>query len=423
MLCCLLIVGGGIIPAIAQNDYNPTNPAEPSVIDFCKITVSADPAEGAYVSGGGKYKVANGGRVYISTSAKNTEDYTYTFQYWTLNGVKYTTSSNFYYTVQKGEMNFVAHYTKNEVVFDPANPAEPSGTTVKRKYYLYLGSNMEGACSFNTESGIKREEGSCVYLRVYPNAYYKFEGWKVNGSIISTSTSFYYTMPSATTTIEATFTEIPYDPESPMDPPSSGQTDVDDTDGTRKIVTLTIGNADNESVDKTRVVLNEEKSTDYEADCDAAKFLSTDAQLQIYSIGGDVKYQINERPIDNGNIALGIVVKTAGTISISPSRLDCEDAVLYDKMLNVSHPLATGAYSFNSAAGTFENRFELRVPGAKLIGDVNKDGKVDILDVMAVLTVMNGDSSEFTTSDADTNNDNKADILDVMIILEIMNNK
>lgn len=421
MLCCLLL-GGGITSVMAQDDYNPSNPAEPSVIDYCRITVSADPAEGAYVSGGGKYKVSNGGRVYISTSARNTEDYTYEFQYWTLNGVQYTTNRNFYYTVQKGEMNFVAHYTKKEVVYDPSNPAEPSGSVVKRKYYLYINSNIENSCSFNVESGVKYEEGKSVYLRVYPNAYYKFEGWKVNGETISKSISFYYTMPSATTTIEAVLSEIPYDPENPIDPPTTGQTDVDDTDGSRKIVTLTIGNAENENIDKTRVVLNDERSVDYEQDCDAAKFLSGDALLQIYSIGGNVKYQINERPSGDGKIPLGIVVASAGTYSITTSRLDCEEAVLYDKTLNVSHPLATGAYSFSSVAGTFDNRFELRVPAAVVLGDVNNDETVNILDVIATIAVMNGDG-EYDPLKADVNGNGGVDILDVLNILEIMNNK
>lgn len=214
----------------AQSDYNPPNPGEPNVIETCKITVSADPAEAAYVSGGGKYNVT-GGRVYISSSTRNTEDYTYQFQYWTLNGEIYSYSRSFYYYCNKaGEMNFVAHYTKNAVVYDPNNPAEPSGTNVKRKYFLYLQPSIEGSCSFNRESGVKYAEGSSVYLRVYPNAYYKFEGWRVNGLIISTSTSFYYTIPNAHTTIEAVMSEIPYDPANPMEPSGTGQDDVDQKD-------------------------------------------------------------------------------------------------------------------------------------------------------------------------------------------------
>lgn len=423
-LCCLLF-GGSTLEVFAQDgDYNPPNPAEPAVINYCKINVNASYPEGAYVSGGGKYKVSNGGRVYISTSARNTEDYTYQFQYWTLNGVQYTTSQNFYYTVQKGEMNFEAHYLKKEVVYDPSNPAEPSGSTVKRKYYLFLNSNIDNSCSFNVESGIKREEGASVYLRVYPNAYYKFEGWKVNGSIISTSTSFYYTMPSAATTIEAVLSEIPYDPESPIDPPSTGSGDVDNTDGTRKLVTLTIGPSEGHDADRTRVVFNDEKSLGYESDCDASKFISDDATYQIYSMDeSTVKYQINERPYDKGIVLLGIIVKTAGSVTISTSRLDCEDAILVDKVLHVEHQLATGGYTFTSAAGTFESRFELKIPGDVLLGDVNNDGTINILDVLATLSIMKGDIGSFNQTAADANEDGGVNILDVLKIMEIMKNQ
>lgn len=221
MLCCLLI-GGGTAEVSAQGDYDPVNPPEPSTVDYCKIRVKADPEEGAYVSGGGIYKVASTGSVYISTSARNTDDYTYTFRYWSLDGVKYTESRNFYVKVAKGTMNFVAHYDKQAVVFDPKNPAEPSASNIKRKYMLTLSSSIEGGCSFNISSGDRHAEGESVYLRVYPSADYKFDGWMVNGKIVSHSAWFYYTMPSANTTIEAVLTEVPYDPANPGDPQGNG---------------------------------------------------------------------------------------------------------------------------------------------------------------------------------------------------------
>ncbi len=422
-MCCLFL-GGGTLDVFAQSDYNPANPAEPTVIDFCKIAVSANYPEGAYVNGGGKYKVNGSGSVYISTSARNTEDYTYTFQYWTLNGEVYSYSRYFYYYPQKGEKNFVAHYVKNEVEWDPASPAEPSGSVIKRKYMLYLNTNIDEACSFNIASGEKHQEGTSIYMRVDVNPYYRFDGWKVNGKVISTSTSFYYTMPSANTTIEALFTEIPYDPESPIDPPSLNPGDVDNTDSSRKLVTLIIGNAENAQLDKTRVVFNDEKKLSYESDCDAAKFISDDAAYQIYSLdASSIKYQINERPYDNGIVPLGIIVNTAGSVTISTSRLDCEDAILYDKVLKVEHPLATGGYAFMSAAGTFESRFELKIPGDVLLGDVNGDGLINILDVLATLTIMKGQPNDYNRTAADANQSGGIDILDVLRILEIMKTK
>ena len=104
-----------------DDEFNPPNPADPSSIDYCWLTVTADPAEGAYASGSGRYKVGTDGEVYISTSECNTEVYTYKFLYWTLNGEKTSYSQYFYFTPVKGKYDFVAHYEKKEVVFDRGN--------------------------------------------------------------------------------------------------------------------------------------------------------------------------------------------------------------------------------------------------------------------------------------------------------------
>lgn len=404
---CLLLIGVGAARGWAQSDpdeYNPTNPAEPQVIDFCKIIVEADPAEGAYVSGGGKYRMGGStSRVQITTSARNTDDWTYTFKYWTLNGEQVSTNRSFYYTLQKGEQHFVAHYEKTEVIYDPTSPAEPSGAVVKRKYRLYLEPTLEGACSFNIASGEKQVEGSSLYLRVYPNAYYRFEGWRVDGKIISTSTSFNYTMPSHETHIEAVLTEIPYDPTNPIEPPSGGGEGVDtggSTDGAveapeavRQFITLTLG-AVGGAADKTRIVFNADKSLDYESDCDAAKFLSESAAYQVYTMNADdVVYQINERPIADGRVLIGYKAATAGTVQITAARLDNKEAMLCDKLTGAEHALAAGAYVFDTEAGTFDDRFELIMPGVLVVGDMNGDGKVSIADVVITISRIGTSSS------------------------------
>ena len=222
MLTVCFSLWGSILQASAQDDgeFNPDNPAEPAAIDYCRLVVSADPAEGAYVSGGGKY-IVNGNIVYVSTSARNTPDYTYTFQYWTLNGERTSYSQYFWFTPQKGNFELVAHYEKAEVIFEPSSPDEPSTSGVKRKYYLYLSSSIEEAGSFNIASGNKHEEQSNIYVKVYLNPGYQFDGWKLNGTIVSTSTGLYLNMPSVNSTLEACVTELPFDPESPMEPISN----------------------------------------------------------------------------------------------------------------------------------------------------------------------------------------------------------
>ena len=123
-------------------------------------------------------------------------------------------------------------------------------------------------------------------------------------------------------------------------------------DENRQRIELTIG--DTEVRDKTRIVFNQKASLNYETACDAAKFLSTEDVPQIYSLDNDSKYAINERPI--GDVKLGYVAKTAGTFKIGAKRLDTV-VMLYDQVKDEKFDLTTGDYTFETEAGTFENRF------------------------------------------------------------------
>ncbi len=403
LLCCLFLCGGSVLASVPTgDDFDPENPADPEVIDYCWLKVSADPEEGAYVSESAKYKL-NGNQVYISTSARNTEEYTYTFQYWTLNGVKTSYSQNFYYTPTKGKYEFVAHYEKKEVVFDPSAPLDPPSPNIKKKYYLYLTSNIEGACTFNMSSGNRVQENKEISLSVnYQSAFYKFEGWKLNGQIISTESYLNYTMPSANTTLEACFSEISFDPESPIDPESNGQ-NVDNT--TRKLLDIQIGTADS-NVDKTRIVINEARTLDYDTGADASKMLSGNANFQIYSLDAENnKYSVNERPKDNGVVPLGVVLKNSGSTYISASRLDCS-AVLKDKLLNATHDLSLGKYQFTADAGTIEDRFELLVSVQVDTpdDDDNKNKSVTDLNISDIAAVTyNGQAQKPTVTVKDGN--------------------
>jgi len=116
-----------------------------------------------------------------------------------------------------------------------------------------------------------------------------------------------------------------------------------------------------ELMDKTRVVLNNEASHAYEIACDAAKMMSNEAQAQLYSVENGINMAINERPAE-GDIRLGYTAKTAGTLSISASRMDAP-MVLVDTKLGTTFDLSLGTYDFETAAGTFNDRFLLRPSG------------------------------------------------------------
>lgn len=130
-------------------------------------------------------------------------------------------------------------------------------------------------------------------------------------------------------------------------------------DPQRRLINLSISQTNEEqTVDYTRVVLNRDAKHNYEMACDAAKFLSGDAAVQLYSVEGNINMAINERPLE-GDIRLGYVAKKEGTLSISASRMDMP-MVLVDTKLGITFDLTLGSYDFETKAGTFNSRFLLR---------------------------------------------------------------
>lgn len=89
----------------------------------------------------------------------------------------------------------------------------------------------------------------------------------------------------------------------------------------RTLINLTIASTDAEEdnyIDRTRIVFNEQKSTGYEASCDAAKFFSAERAVEIFTTDGEGnKYAINERPVADGKVALGISCHKAGTYRLT----------------------------------------------------------------------------------------------------------
>lgn len=89
----------------------------------------------------------------------------------------------------------------------------------------------------------------------------------------------------------------------------------------RTLINLTIAHTDAEEdgyIDRTRIVFNEQKSTGYEASCDAAKFFSAERAVEIFTTDGEGnRYAINERPVADGKVALGISCHKAGTYRLT----------------------------------------------------------------------------------------------------------
>ena len=125
----------------------------------------------------------------------------------------------------------------------------------------------------------------------------------------------------------------------------------------RLLINLTISDDETEAIDRTRLVLNEKASRQYELECDAAKFISNDAKAQLYMVENGVQMAIDERP-ESGDIHLGYMAKERGTLRIEAPRMDLP-ILLLDTKKNMTFDLSLGAYEFETEAGTNNTRFML----------------------------------------------------------------
>lgn len=152
----------------------------------------------------------------------------------------------------------------------------------------------------------------------------------------------------------------------------------------RLMVNLTLCNG-NDS-DNTRVVFNPEKSARYEMECDAAKFESGTAAVQLYSIEAKAgKMAINERQA--GSVRLGYTASKGGTYTISAMRMD-QPVLLRDNVMNVTYDLSNGDYQFTSEAGTFDDRFMIMIDGSATgVADIARESGVNILPMQGGMNI------------------------------------
>jgi hypothetical protein len=127
---------------------------------------------------------------------------------------------------------------------------------------------------------------------------------------------------------------------------------------TRTIVNLVLSDGNN--YDRTRIVLNDKASLQYELGTDASKFMSTDVTVpQIYTSADGVDYAINERPYANGTVDLSTYFGTEGIYTITlANNVKGYKIVLEDKEENKRIVLTEGdGYVFSAKAQSNANRF------------------------------------------------------------------
>lgn len=128
----------------------------------------------------------------------------------------------------------------------------------------------------------------------------------------------------------------------------------------RTVFNITLAK-DGQQADRTRVVINEAATMQYDLSRDAAKFTGTEpAVSQIFTINSATRYAINERPLNNGQALLGLHFGTDGTYTIGLSNQPDGQVTLEDRLTGTKLQLnGTAGYSFTAKAGDSTDRFVL----------------------------------------------------------------
>ena len=85
-------------------------------------------------------------------------------------------------------------------------------------------------------------------------------------------------------------------------------------------------------------MLNDEASAGYDLSCDASKFMSMDVTVpQLYTIGADgTTYAINERPLSDGRVRLGLYLPQDGAYTLSLKHTHSAPTVAANRTTNIS---------------------------------------------------------------------------------------
>lgn len=142
----------------------------------------------------------------------------------------------------------------------------------------------------------------------------------------------------------------------------------------RQLIDLSVAKGD--LMDKTRVVVNEGASADYETGVDASKFFSMDGAVpQVYTLVGEAtECAINERPVAEGLVKVGFMAPEEGSYTFALVRNEAKTVVLIDHETGTTTDLTAGEYNFTAAQGTWNNRFELMITPAEPTAIEGVDG-------------------------------------------------
>ena len=200
-------------------DYNPANPDDPSMPPTkYRLTVIA--TEGGTVEPNlenERYEAGSNVRVYAYNQSK------YKFVHWLQNdSIKVSSSSSFRFTMPAEDvvLKAVFEYYPGQYggEYDPNNPDDPSSTTTTPSYKLSVKSIPSNIGNVHVSSS-KVNVGEETYVSASQHSSYKFNGWWLNGVLVSTELHYRFRMEDHDMDFTAMYE---YEPVSPGDPSSDG---------------------------------------------------------------------------------------------------------------------------------------------------------------------------------------------------------
>jgi len=168
------------------------------------LSISINPVGTGTATGAGSYEAGDGVALVATPEAG------YQFVNWTLEGSEVSTNASFTYTMPDGDVTLVANFEEIPATqYTLSISINPVGT-----------GNATGAGSY--------EAGDGVALVATPEAGYQFVNWTLEGSEVSTSASYTYTMPEGDVTLVANFESLSSVEDGDPCPDAPTVTDYDD---------------------------------------------------------------------------------------------------------------------------------------------------------------------------------------------------
>lgn len=147
----------------------------------------------------------------------------------------------------------------------------------------------------------------------------------------------------------------------------------------RYVFNLILSGSEETQGDRTRIVIDATAKMDYEAGSDASKFMSPEASAaQLFTTVGGLRYAINNRPLSDGTVELGLSIGTTGSYTIALSTKVEGEVYLIDRETSAEIRLdGSEGYTFQATKGIIEGRFAVRFGNGDLTGikGVANDGK------------------------------------------------